>query len=769
MLLRKALRDVAAMGARALLLVLVIGAGVGTAGGIALALRDVQASRDAFYQDQALADLDVRLSRTVPAAVLTERARTASTTVAETRLIVDGLVLRGAERTAAEVVGMAPTARLNRLAVTSGRGLSAADPRGAVVEAEYAHRVGLQVGDTLDLAIAGHRIAVRARGIARSPEYLLATANPEYLIPQPGSLAVVFVPTGGLASAVGAGGGVNDVVLDLPQGASSGAAQTLAAGLPVAKLTPRAEQYSLRFTQADLQSFGLFVPVLGGVFAAVGFLLIGLSLRRIVHAQRRELGTLLAIGYRRPAVLATALLPAAVLSVPGAAVAVGAAIGVARLVARTYASAVGFPVTVTTYSLALLSEVAAVAIGATLASAALPAWTLMRLAPAEAMRGDPAVRFASPGWLRRVTGAAGPAISYASRSLTRRPLLSAATVVSLALAIGLGASLNLLISSTNRTVDQTFADQAWTATADLTHPMTTTAAMTIARDAGVTAAEPVVQGPALLQSDARRTDAILVGLPPSPSLQRLHLTSGRSPTAGQLVISEQNASSLHLRPGQPVTVTTSAGSRLMSISGVVRTVAAGQAYATYADAAALLGLPGQANSLYLTAPPATTRALAARPDIARVTTLAAARSGMHDLVRELTRLIDVLLAISLGVGTLFLVSSLALSLLDRQGEFATLRALGYGRVRIAVILLAEALGQTMTAGALAIPAGLLLALPLAHRIGQAWFRIGVHPEPSNFGPIIALALVLAVAAALHATRQVMRLNIATTVRARLTA
>ncbi|MFZ0834939.1 MAG: hypothetical protein WAM92_18070, partial [Mycobacterium sp.] len=78
MLLRKALRDVAAMGARALLLVLVIGAGVGTAGGIGLALRDVQASRDAFYQDQALADLDVRLSRTVPAAVLTERARTAS-------------------------------------------------------------------------------------------------------------------------------------------------------------------------------------------------------------------------------------------------------------------------------------------------------------------------------------------------------------------------------------------------------------------------------------------------------------------------------------------------------------------------------------------------------------------------------------------------------------------------------------------------------------------------------------------------------------------
>jgi putative ABC transport system permease protein len=766
LLLSKAMRDVAAMGIRALLLVLVIGAGVGTAGGIDLALRDVRASRDAFYHDQALADLDVRLSRTVPPAVLTTRARAASATATETRLIIDGLVTRGADRTAAEVVGMDPQARLDRLAVTEGRGLDSADPLGAVVEAEYAHQAGLHLGDTLDLALAGHRITERVRGLARSPEYLLATASPEYLIPQPGSLAVVFLPKDALSDAVGTGAQVNDLVLDLPHAISLSTAQALAAGLPVAKLTPRDQQYSLRFTNADLRSFGLFVPVVGGVFAAVGFLLIGLSLRRIVHAQRRELGTLLAIGYRRPTVLATALLPAAVLALPGAAVAIGVTIGVARLVAHTYAAAVGFPTTVATYRPALLGQVAAVAIGVTLAAAMLPAWMLLRLAPAQAMRGDPAVQFALPRWLRGATGAAGPEVGYASRSLTRRPILSAATVLSLAGAIGLGASLNVLIGSTTRTVDQTFAGQAWTATADLAHPMTTAAATTLARDAGATAIEPVVTGPALLRSHARSADAVVVGLPPSPHLRQLHLTSGRSPAAGQVVISEQTASSLRLRPGQPVTVTTSTGSRQMTVGGVARTVAASQVYATYTDAAAVLDLPGHTNSLYLTAPPAAMHALSTSPAVARVTTLAAARSGMHDLVRELTRLIDVLLAISLGVGTLFLVSSLALSLLDRQGEFATLRALGYGRTRIATILVTEALGQAVVAAALAIPTGLLLAWPLAARIGQAWFRIGVHPEPSNFSVVIASALALAVAAAVYATEQVLRLNIATTVRAR---
>lgn len=766
-LLHKAIRDVAAMGVRALLLVLVIGAGVGTAGGIGLALTDVRASRDAFYRNQALADLDVRLSRTVAPAVLTGRARAASATVAETRIIADGFASRGGDRTPAEVVGMDPQARLDRLAVTAGHGLSSADPRAAVVTAEYASRAGLHLGDDLALSLAGHRITVRVRGFARSPEYLLATANPEYLIPQPGSLAVVFLTKDALGAALGTDGQVNDLIVDLPHPVSPGAAQALAAGLPVAKLTPRDQQYSLRFTNADLHSFGLFVPVVGGVFAAVGFLLIGLSLRRIVHAQRRELGTLLAIGYRRSTVLVTALLPAAALAVPGAAVAIGVTLGVARLVAHDYSQAVGFPTTVATYNPALLGGVGAVAIGVTLAAAVLPAWMLLRLVPAQAIRGDPAVRFALPRWLRGATGAAGPEFGYASRSLTRRPVLTAATIVSLAGAIGLGASLNVLIDSTTRTVDQTLAGQGWTMVTEFAHPMTIAAATSVARTAGATAVEPVVTGPVLLRSHDRSKDAVVVGLPASPQLQRPHLVSGRAPAADQVVISEQTASSLHLEPDQPVTVTTSTGSRQLTVSGVARTVAAGQVYTTYTDAAALLDLAGQANSLYLAAAPTATHALSASPAVARVTTLAAARAGMHDLVRELTSLIDVLLAISLGVGTLFLVSSLALSLLDRQGEFATLRALGYGRARVATILITESLQQAVIAAALAVPTGLLLAWPLAARIGQAWFRIGIQPEPSSFSVVIVAALALAVAAAVYATRQVMRLNIAATVRARL--
>lgn len=767
-LLRKAWRDVRAMGTRAVLLVLVIGAGAGMAGGIGLALKDVQATRDAFYARQHLADLDIRLRQVIPASALAARARDSGASLAETRLVFDGTASRGAARTAAEVLGMAPGARLNRLAIIEGRGLSGADPRGVVVEAEYAHKAGLRVGDTLEVAIGARSLRVRVRGLARSPEYLLATADPQYLIPQPGSLAVLFLPEASLAAATGTVGRANDLVADFPGGLTPARERAMAAGLPVARLTPRAGQYSLRFTNADLHSFRLFVPILEAVFGAVGFLLIGLSLRRIAHAQRRELGTLLAIGYRRRAILATAVLPAALLAVPGAAATVAVALGVARLVSTTYAAAVGFPAVVATFAPGPLAQAAGLAAGAAIVAAALPAWTLARLSPAAAMRGERPARFGLPGWLRRVTGAASPSVAYASRSLARQPLLAAATVVSLAAAIGLGVALNLLISSTNQAVTETFAGQRWTATAELARPLPAAQAAALARRAGASAVETVVTGAARLQARGSSAETELVGLPASPGLQRFQITAGRPPGPGQILLSEQTAQTLDAAPGQRLLVVTPAGSRQLTVSGTARTLASGQSFLPYPDAATLLGLPGRATSMFLTAPDATIPRLVSLPGIGRVTTLAAARAGMRDLVRELTGLIDVLLAISLGTGGLFLVSSLALSFLERQSEFATLRALGYGRNRIAVIFGTEALSESVTAGALSIPAGLLIAWPLSARIGQAWFRIGLHPTPSDFALVITLAVALALLVAVHATQRVLNLDIARTVRARLT-
>ncbi len=769
MLWRKAYRDLRAMGLRAVLIVIVIGAGPGTAAGIALAMHDVEATRDDFYSRYALADLDLRLRGPLPAGQLRRRAESAGARRAETRLILDGAALHDDSRTTAEVVGMPVGAALNRLAITAGQGLDRGVPGGAAVSADYADRVGIHPGDPLRLRVAGRAFSVRVRGLARSPEYLLATANPEYLVPQRGSLAVVFLPRAALQRLAGLGGRANDLAVDLPGGGNGTAAKRLGSGLPTARVTPRSRQYGRRLTEADIHSFSIFAPVMGLVFGIVGLLLIALSLRRLISSQRRELGALLAIGYPPRSVVGSVMLLAAALAALGAALAIGVTIGVARLVANQYSSAVGFPDILHPLAFGPLALAAGLAVVATLLAALLPAYRLARLDPIEALRGESIGAFELPGWLQRLTAIGPPALTYGLRGLLRRPLLSAATVVSIAGAIGLSAALNILVSSTNSSVDETFAGQGWTHSADLTRPLPDGQAATLAKRAGAGRAEPTVNGPAELRAGGAGggVGVQLTGLPRRPELLRLDLSSGSGPGPSRIVLSEQTASKLGVVPGDALGLRTSEREATVRVAGVARSLATEQAYLPRAGAARLLGLPGRATGVLVAATAADARRLRADPAVARVTSKASALAAERELLDELTGLISVLQAISLGVGALFLVSTLALSYLDRRGEFATLAALGYGRRQIGAAVAGEALTQTLLAAALSVPLGILIASPLSRRIAEAWFEIGLHPEVPSFLLVIVPALGLALLAAAHATRRALRLNIAATVRARL--
>lgn len=772
---RKSMRDLRGMGLRALMIVAVVGVGPGAAAGIALGMDQVQATRSHFYRRYALADVEVRLRHGMPEGKLLAHAAAAGASIAQTRVILGGFAVEGSRQTAAEIVGMRPAARLDRLALLSGRGLSSAAAHGAVIEASYARRRHLHPGDRLHLLVQGHALTITVRGIARSPEFLLATANPEYLLPQPGSLAVAFLPRGGVQRMLGVRG-VNDLVADFPGGEAPAHTAAIGAGLPVGKVTPISEQYSRRFTEADVHSFSIFAPVMGIVFAAVGLLLIVLSLHRLVHSQRRELGALAALGYGPRPIAMTVLAPALAIGLAGALLSIGVATGVAALVSNQYSKAVGFPETVHALTAAPLLLAAGLALGATLLAAALPAISLTRLRPTEALRGAAPASFRMPSWLARGTALAGGTGAYAARSLLRRPAMTAATVLSLAAAIGLGGALEVLMSSTYSSIEASLAGEHWDYAAQLAHPLPAAAAARLATRDGASEAEPVVQGAARISSSGGGQEIQLVGLPASPPLRALTLTAGEPPSGDGIDLSEQIAAKLGVTVGSRVRLAASSSSASapssspavrLRVAGIVRTLAGTEAYLPARRASGLLGMPGKASSIAVRGGPGVARRLSAEPAISRVSSRAGIMRGQRELTSELTGLLDVLLAISLGVGALFLLSSIAISHLDREGELATLRALGHGRRQIAGIVLGEALVQTLLAAALSVPIALLIALPLRARIAKAWFAITLSTTPADFLIVILPGIALALIIASQATRRVLSLDIARTVRARL--
>lgn len=742
-----------------MLVVLVIGAGAGAAAGIWMGLADVRATRDAFYQEYALADLELILTAPVPESTLPAAPAVG---LREGRLLLDGTVSDAG--LPAHVVGMAPDATLDRLALSSGSPLSAEAPTGAVLDPDTAATLGLEPGDAIALTVAGRRLRFRVVGTGRTPDALLATADPAYLLPQRGSLAIVYVPLDGLQAALGVGPVVDDVLLTPAPGATRGDVLAAASTLPVAAAVPAEEQYGRRFVEADVQSFAVMVPVLGTVFALVAVALILLELRRLVATQRRELGALLALGHSTATVVGTVLRPALVLGTAGALLGMAGTRVVGRLVAEEYAAAVGFPHVSTAAAPAPLLGAVALGLGATLVGAAIPATRLARLRPAAAMHGPGTEASTPPAWSLHLGDRLRPERAYALRGLLLRPVATAVTIAGLGLAVGLAVALAILVDSAATTIDTTFAGQRWSHQVTLTSPLPVTEALQLVTTAGAEEAEPFLSGPVRIAEPGDEAARLVAYSTDTADLRPLHLVSGSVPGPGEVAIAGQLASTLDAGVGDRISLRGPGGGRELVVAGILRTLAGRDVVATPSDAAGLLGVDGATGVLVRARDPALRR-LAADGRVARIAAKATLRDGVHEFIAELTGVLGILLAVSLGVGLVALATHLAVAALDRRDEFATLRALGYGRRHIAGIVVTEALTVTLPALVAAVPAGRLLVRPLADAFSGAAFTVTVTPRPVDH-LAIAAALPLAVLVAAVVGRRIAADDLAAAFRAR---
>jgi putative ABC transport system permease protein len=128
----------------------------------------------------------------------------------------------------------------------------------------------------------------------------------------------------------------------------------------------------------------------------------------------------------------------------------------------------------------------------------------------------------------------------------------------------------------------------------------------------------------------------------------------------------------------------------------------------------------------------------------------------------------VLTTVTLSFALLLITVLLTVSVNQRLGEIAALRALGFSRRRVVADVLSESALIVGSGGLLSLPLGLLLARLLDRILtGIPGLPSGVHFfvfEPQALGMHVALLVVTAVAAALYPMRIVARLPIAATLR-----
>jgi putative ABC transport system permease protein len=794
----KSIRDLRGMRLRGVMILLMIGCQTGIfCGGLGSELT-LSSSVDTFCREHNLADLQLTFD-VMPAGRLPELEDLPGVREVAARLVIQGVVELGEGRSIPAVIvfvraGENPA--IDSLQMVDGV-FPSADQLGVVIERGLVG-AGYGPGDEITVSAYGFTMSETIVGVARSPEYLVSTANPEMLIPTPGSLAIIYAPREcceqvfqGLTLYLGGTEPVNQLLCTYeadtaPPGTAEDPEASILERLTgaeppitVTSLERRDEQFGILFLQQDLEMFRIVVVAIVAVFSVVTLIVTGISVHRVVMSQRREIGALMAFGYGPVAIVSSHVRMGMLLGLGGALVGAATSPAVNLLLADTYASAISLPPVTLAFRWWHLAAGGLMGILVAAVAAALPVLGLTGLTPVQVMRGgaDDAQRRLS--LLARLAGRL-PLLSSGSlpqraaiRNLFRRPRLTAATVILIALGIGITAGFVITLTSVLDSSTALLQRDRWELIADLRQPEPTAQALQQAEEAGIVDSEAFVRGFGEVAFADRTGDYQIVGVPAVSTLRQLQLAEGTGfsgDDAPEIVFSSSFSDVAPPVPGDTVVLTSGGEEHQLTVVGLVSSLTIGQAYLPLGTARRILGLEGKCSGFlgrYGEADPAAVEsALYGSGRVGRITVRKELEAAIDDQLTKATELITLAILMGALVALAIVINTMSMNILERQGEFATLMSLGYGRPPLARMVMTEVCLMGGLAVLLAVPVAFGIAGYMNGQLSEVWFQIDTHVRWWDLAACLLLPFLLLPLATVPALRQVFALDIALVVRQR---
>jgi len=767
--LRRRLPQVAAIGATVMLGVLLFVASYDS-------FRNVQASYDRTYDRTHFADLTVTGgdSDTIAAAV----HDAAGVERIATRTQADRPMAIGATKLVGRVVGM-PTANgrgINEIDLIAGRLPDPARPDEVVVERHTA--------DTFDLA-AGKQIRVfddtawrdvTVSGVVQSPEYLWPARNRQDLLGDPHAFAVVFAPES-LARTLSARTTPNQALVEMAGSATQSDRDRVTSLLRSAgamNIEDRGDQPSNAALRQNFNGFRVMAVGFPAMFLSAAAIAEYLLLTRLIYTERPIIGTLLALGARRHAVVRHYVWYGGVVATVAALA--GVLIGgvATSLYTKAYASLLKLPDTVIVHRIPTAAIGFALGLATGVIAGLIPAIAAARIAPAEAMRGD-GVR---PIRIGPVTRASArwtliPVVfRMALRSLTRSRRRTVATMVGGVLALVLILASTSMLTSVRAMVDTEFDQVQRQDATVLVAPGANDVDAQLQSLPRVAVVEPAAIARVTVVVNGHPYPTSLTGLEPATVMHGFRNPDGasRSLPAGGVLAGAALANKLGVRVGDDLTVVPSTGpARSIHLAGLVDEPLGTALYSTNATARSITNAESNGYLLRFGNGADRDRVRATASGFSGVVAYTDNRAVENQL-RSYLVIFWVFAGATLVLGALLAFTviyvTMTINLAERTGELATLRATGAPIRRLTATVAIENIAVTL----LAVPIG------LAAGVGAGWLFLrsfnndlfSLHLSVGASALTLAAIAVTAAAAGsqLPAARLIKRIDVAKVVRER---
>ncbi len=775
-LTRKTVRDLRRSWTLALALAVIIALGITTYIASLGAYRDLGTSYQETYDRLHFADVMFRI-QAAPATVLSDIARVDGVQAVEGRLIVDtGYLLPGGDPIRARLIGV-PTEhhpRVNDVLLLEGRYFHPQETHVAVVESHFAEFYHLHPGDEVTPLVDGQTLHLKVVGIAVSPEYLVVTPSRQELLPSARTFAVLFLPLKDVQRLARAPNLINDIDIlvagdaDRDRVIQGVGAQLKPYGL--ISVTTQEHQPSNEGLHMDLEGFREIAHLMPGLILLVAAMSVYIMLSREVRAQQPQIGVMKSLGYSDVAILLHYLAFALVVGFLGALLGIFVGFPLERLITRSYADEIGIPIIKTRFHPDLmLISLATSAIILGLGSLG-PAWSAARIPPAQAIRLDPAAAlvrgrrlfierwFPLRTWLR---------LSLRNVFRIRRRSLGTALGVIFAFILVLASwgmidSMNFLLRRMFQDVEQ------WDLQAVYNRPLPPEALEHVRTWDGVVDVAPMLQMPARLRVVDHAQDVLLMAIDPKDTLHvpllRGHISLERALVSGSLVTTPAIAKKLSLQVGDTVTLETGYGSLTLTLQALSEDLMASVAYISLEQAQKMLASPVRVfNTLTLRVDSehvlTVKKRLYAMPGAYSVQYKKDVETDWRKLMGLFYVMMGILMVFAIVMAAAVLFNTMTVSVLERQREFATMRALGADGRLLGWMIGVEILAIWLIALGPGILVGTWVTVEMGKTFSSDLFYFNVYISPLSYlltGVGILLVMFLS---AWPSIRHVNRLNL----------
>jgi len=390
------------------------------------------------------------------------------------------------------------------------------------------------------------------------------------------------------------------------------------------------------------------------------------------------------------------------------------------------------------------------------------------------MRPAPPSLSRAARWLRRVPGPLP--VQLAVRDIFDRPLRSLGTSLGVAAAVVLVLTTGVLMDSMRVSFDSLLSRaRSYDVRVDFGAPLPSVDSLALAQQVkGVGLADPLLVIPARLEAGSATADVQLQALEDGARLVRAVDADGAivSVASQGLVTTRSAAKKLHVRIGDMVRVVPSGGGAgvPLRLTGFADATMGSIASVRRADVEGPWALLGLATSIVATAPrePSAVREalVKAFPAALRVEDAAATRQQFEVLMSLGWVMIALMMAFGGVLAGAILFNTATLLVLERQREFATLRALGLRMREVTALVTTQYILLALFGLALGLPLSVVASKAMLAMFTGDLFAFPFVLEPATVGVTLGGVVLVAMVAQWPALTRVSKASLAEAVRVR---